>query len=87
MTEQLLALNENSRSQTKVIEGLRRTLSECEALIVKLRKENVALKKARKLSTKDCFGKKQKLSSRNRDSDSRESDKEDLDGHSTPFGR
>lgn len=33
MTEQLLDLNENSRSQTKVIEELRRALSEREALI------------------------------------------------------
>ena len=62
MTDQLLALNENSRSQTKVIEELRWTLSERDVLIEKLRKENVALKEARKLSAKDRFGRKtQKL--------------------------
>ena len=68
-----------------MIEELRRTLSEHDVLIEKLRKENVALKEARKLSAKDYFGRKnQKLSSRDRDSDSRESDKEDFDNRSTP---
>lgn len=43
MTEQLLALNENSRSLTNVIEVLMQTLSEHDALIEKHRKENVAL--------------------------------------------
>lgn len=44
MTEQLLTLNENLRSQAKVIEELRQTPSERDALIEKLRKEIVALK-------------------------------------------
>lgn len=42
------------------------------------------MKKAWKFSAKDRFGSKtQKLSSRDRDSDSRESDKEDFDGRSS----
>ena len=85
MTEQLLALNENSQSQTKMIDELKRMLSDRDALIEKLRKENAALKEQKKLSDKNRFdGKTQKLSSKNRGSDSREADKEDFDGSSTP---
>lgn len=50
MTEQLLALNENSQSQTKMIDGLKRMLSDRDALIEKLRKEKAALKKSLKNS-------------------------------------
>mgnify|MGYP001778120162 CR=1 FL=1 len=42
MTEQLLALNENSQSQTKMIDELKRMLSVCDALIEKLQQENAA---------------------------------------------
>lgn len=48
MTEQLLALNESSRAQTKMIDELKQMLSDRDALIEKLRKENVALKKQKK---------------------------------------
>lgn len=50
MTEQLLALNENSQSQTKMIDELKRMLSDRNALIEKLRKEKAALKKSLKNS-------------------------------------
>ena len=50
MTEQLLALNENSQSQTKMIDELKRMLSDRDALIEKLRKEKAALKKSLKNS-------------------------------------
>lgn len=77
-------MNENSRSQTKVIEVLKQMLSERDALIEKLCKENAALKGVKQFSAKDRFGSKtQKLSSRNRDSDSCESDKENFGGRST----
>lgn len=83
--EQLLALNESSQAQTKMIDELKRMLSDRDALIEKLRKENAALKEQKKLSDKNRFdGKTQKLSSKNRGSDSREADKEDFDGSSTP---
>lgn len=85
MTEQLLNLNESSQAQTKMIDELRRMLSDRDALIEKLRKENAALKEQKKLSDKNRFdGKTQKVSSKNRGSDSREADKEDFDGSSTP---
>ena len=44
MAEQLLALNESSQAQTKMIDELKRMLSDRDALIEKLRKENAALK-------------------------------------------
>ena len=85
MTEQLLALNENSQRLLRQNDELKRMLSDREALIEKLRKENAALKEQKKLSAKNRFdGKTQKLSSKNRGSDSREADKEDFDGSSTP---
>lgn len=43
MTEQLLVLNESSQAQNKMIDELKRMLSDCDALIEKLRKENAAL--------------------------------------------
>lgn len=85
MTEQLLALNENSQRLLRQNDELKRMLSDRDALIEKLRKENAALKEQKKLSDKNRFdGKTQKLSSKNRGSDSREADKEDFDGSSTP---
>ena len=85
MTEQLLALNENSQRLLRQNDELKRMLSDREALIEKLRKENAALKEQKKLSEKNRFdGKTQKLSSKNRGSDSREADKDDFDGSSTP---
>lgn len=48
MTEQLLALNESSRAQTKMIDELKQMLSDRDALIERLRKENAALKKQKK---------------------------------------
>lgn len=85
MTGQLLALNKNSRSQTKVIVELKQTLSDLVALIEKFRKEDVVLKKAKMLLAKVCFGcKTQELSSWDRDYDSHELDKEDFDGCSAP---
>ena len=70
MTEQLLSLNENS--QTKMIDKLKRMLSDHDALIEKLRKKIAALKEQKKLSSK------------RHDFDSREADKDDFDGSSTP---
>ena len=92
MTEQLLALTESSQAQakaneklSKVIDELKKMLSERDVLIEKLRKENASLKEQKKLSDKNRFaGKTQKLSSKSRVSGSRESDKEDFDGTSTP---
>ena len=85
MTEQLLALNENSQRLLRQNDELKRMLSDREALIEKLRKENAALKEQKKLSAKNRFGSKtQKLSSKHHDLDSRESDKDDFDGSSTP---
>ena len=40
MTEQLLTLNESSQAQTRMIDELKRMLSDRDALIEKLRKEN-----------------------------------------------
>ena len=48
MTEQLLALNKSSQAQTKMIDELKRMLSDRDALIEKLRKENAALKEQKK---------------------------------------
>ncbi len=48
MTDQLLALNESSQTQTKMIDELKRMLSDRDALIKKLRKENAALKEQKK---------------------------------------
>ena len=85
MTEQLLSLNESSQAQTRMIDELKRMLSDRDALIEKLRKENAALKEQKKLSAKNRFGSKtQKVSSTDHDLDSREADKEDFDGSSTP---
>lgn len=50
MTEQLLSLNESSQAQTKMIDELKRMLSDRDALIEKLRKEIAALKKSLKTS-------------------------------------
>lgn len=58
MTDQLLALNANSQAQTKMIDELKRMLSDRDALIEKLRKENAALKEQKKLSAKNRFGSK-----------------------------
>ena len=85
MTEQLLSLNESSQAQTRMIDELKRMLSDRDALIEKLRKEIAALKEQKKLSAKNRFGSKtQKVSSTDRGSDSREADREDFDGSSTP---
>ena len=60
-------------------------LSDRDALIEKLRKEIAALKEQKKLSAKNRFGSRtQKVSSTNHDFDSREADREDFDGSSTP---
>ena len=48
MTDQLLALNESSQAQTKIIDELKRMLSDRDALIEKLQKENAALKEQKK---------------------------------------
>ncbi|HJD94827.1 MAG TPA: hypothetical protein K8W07_07645 [Bacteroides togonis] len=48
MTEQLLSLNESSQAQTRMIDELKRMLSDRDALIEKLRKENAALKEQKK---------------------------------------
>lgn len=48
MTEQLLYLNESSQAQTRMIDELKRMLSDRDALIEKLRKENAALKEQKK---------------------------------------
>lgn len=85
MTEQLLVLNENSQRLLRQNDELKQMLSDRDALIEKLRKENAALKEQKKLSAKNRFGSKtQKLSSKHHDLDSRESDKDDFDGSSTP---
>ena len=85
MTEQLLTLNESSQAQTRMIDELKRMLSDRDALIEKLREENAALKEQKRLSAKNRFGSKtQKVSSTDRGSDSREADREDFDGSSTP---
>lgn len=66
-----------------MIDELKRMLSDCYALIEKLRKEITTLKDQKKLFNKDRFdGKPQKLSSKNRDSDSCEADKEEVDNSS-----
>ncbi|MEJ8764250.1 hypothetical protein WKU26_12720, partial [Phocaeicola sp. HCN-40430] len=44
MTEQLLNLNESSQAQIKIIDELKQMLSDRDALIAKLQKENAALK-------------------------------------------
>lgn len=85
MTEQLLALNENSQRLLRQNDELKRMLSDRDSLIEKLRKENAALKEQKKLSAKNRFGSKtQKVSSTHHDLNSREADKEDFDGSSTP---
>lgn len=85
MTEQLLALNENSQAQTRMIDELKRMLSERDALIEKLRKENASLKEQKKFSARHRFGSKtQKVSSKRPDFDSHGADKDDFDGTSTP---
>lgn len=48
MTEQLLSLNESSQAQTRMIDELKQMLSDRDALIEKLRKENAALKEQKK---------------------------------------
>lgn len=48
MTDQLLALNESSQTQTKMIDELKRMLSDRDALIKKLRKEIATLKEQKK---------------------------------------
>ena len=58
MTEQFLALTESSQAQaneklSKVIDELKKMLLERDALIEKLRKENVSLKEQKKLSDKN----------------------------------
>ena len=53
--EQLLTLNENSQVQTKMINELKRMLSDHNALTEKLQQENAALKEAKKLSAKNRF--------------------------------
>ena len=85
MTEQLLNLNESSQAQIKVIDELKQMLSDRDALIAKLQKENAALKEQKKLDKKNLYGSKsQKTSARKRDTSSREEDKDDFDGSSTP---
>ncbi len=92
MTEQLLSLNESTLAQTKVVDDLKKTIDDLkktiadrDVLIEKLQKENAALKERKKLSDKNRFtGKTQKLSSKKCVFDSREADKEDFDGSSTP---
>ena len=48
MTEQLLSLNESSHAPPRMIVELKRMLSDRDALIEKLRKENAALKERKK---------------------------------------
>lgn len=85
MTEQLLTLNEGSQAQIKVIEELKQILSDRDALIEKLQKENAALKEQNKLDRKNLYGSKsQKASARKRETSSREEDKDDFDGRYTP---
>ena len=52
MTEQLLALNESSQAQTKMIDELKLMLSDRDALIEKLWNENAALKNRRSFRTR-----------------------------------
>lgn len=85
MTEQLLSLNEGSQAQTRIIDELKRMLSDRDALIEKLQKEIATLKEQKKLSAKNRISSKtQKVSSMDHDFDSREADREDFDGSSTP---
>jgi regulator of sigma D len=85
MTEQLLNLNESSRMLMKQNEEMKQMLSDRDALIAKLQKENAALKEQKKLDRKNLYGSKsQKTSARKRDTSSREEDKDDFDGSSTP---
>lgn len=85
MTEQQLNLNESSQAQIKVIDELKQMLSDRDALIAKLQKENPALKEQKKLDRKNLYGSKsQKTSARKRDTSSREEEKDDFDGSSTP---
>ena len=58
MTKQLLSLNESSQAQTRMIDELKRMLSDRDALIEKLRTENATLKEQKKLSAKNRFGSK-----------------------------
>ena len=50
MTDQLLALNENLQAQTKMIDELKRMLSDRDAVIEKLKQEKATLKKSLKIS-------------------------------------
>lgn len=50
MADQLLSLNESSQAQTKIIDELKRMITDRDALIDKLQKENVALKEQKKPS-------------------------------------
>lgn len=60
-------------------------LSDRDALIEKLQKENAALKEQKKLDRKNLYGSKsQKASARKRETSSREEDKDDFDGRYTP---
>lgn len=52
MTEQLLALNENSQRLLRQNDELKQMLSDRDTLIEKLRKEIAALKEQKKLSAK-----------------------------------
>lgn len=85
MSGQLLFLNESLQAQTGMIDELKRMLSDRDSLIEKLRKENAALKEQKNLSAKNRFGTKtRRVSSTDHELDSREADKEDFDGSSTP---
>lgn len=85
MTEQLLTLNESSQAQAKVIDDLRKLVADLQKRNESLQKENSALKEQKQLSDKNRFGRKtQKVSAKKCVSDTRESDKEDFDGSSTP---
>ena len=85
ITEQLLAPNESSQAQNKVIEELKLMLSDRDALIKKLQKENATLKEQKKLDRKNLYGfKSQKASAQKRDASSREKGKDDFDGRYTP---
>lgn len=84
MTEQLLALNENSLRLLRQNDKLKQMLFDRDVLIKNSRRE-CRLEGTKKLLDKNRFdGKTQKLSPRSRGSDSREVDKEDFDGSSTP---
>lgn len=52
MAEQLLTLNENSLRLLKQNDEEKQMLSDCDALIEKLQKENAALKEQKKLARK-----------------------------------